>query len=61
MVYVPAASGHGFLTVADDTEIFYQMSQFYDADSAHAAGRSGVPDCLAGESGSGSRWGSDVP
>jgi len=33
MVYVPEGCGHGFLTLEDDTEIFYQMSQFYDADS----------------------------
>jgi len=25
MVYVPAACGHGFLTVADDTEILYHI------------------------------------
>jgi hypothetical protein len=61
MVDVPAACGHGFLTLEDDTEIFYSMSQFYNADSVHAVGRSGVPDCLAGESGSGFRQGSSVP
>jgi dTDP-4-dehydrorhamnose 3,5-epimerase-like enzyme len=26
MAYVPATCGHGFLTVADDTKIFYQMT-----------------------------------
>jgi hypothetical protein len=26
MADVPAACGHGFLTVADDTKILYQMS-----------------------------------
>jgi dTDP-4-dehydrorhamnose 3,5-epimerase-like enzyme len=48
MVYVPAAWGHGFLTVTDDTEIFHPMSQFYNADSAQgrAVGRSGVPRWL---------------
>lgn len=34
MVYVPEGCGHGFLTLEDDTEIFYQISQFYNADSA---------------------------
>lgn len=32
MVYVGAACEHGFLTVADGTEIFYPMSQFCNAD-----------------------------
>jgi hypothetical protein len=26
MVYILAACGHGLLTVADDTDIFYQVS-----------------------------------
>ena len=34
MVYVPEGCGHGFLTLEDDTEIFYQMSQFYSAQFA---------------------------
>jgi len=34
MIYVPEGCGHGFLTLEDDTEVAYQMSQFYDADSA---------------------------
>ena len=34
MVYVPAGCGHGFLTLEDQSEVFYQMSEFYDADSA---------------------------
>jgi dTDP-4-dehydrorhamnose 3,5-epimerase len=34
MVYIPAGCAHGFLTLEDDTEVFYQMSEFYDADSA---------------------------
>jgi dTDP-4-dehydrorhamnose 3,5-epimerase len=29
-LYVPEGCGHGFLTLADDTEVFYQMSQFYE-------------------------------
>jgi dTDP-4-dehydrorhamnose 3,5-epimerase len=34
MVYVPKGCAHGFLTLKDDTEIFYQMSEVYDAASA---------------------------
>jgi dTDP-4-dehydrorhamnose 3,5-epimerase len=34
-LYIPEGCGHAFLTLADDTEVFYQMSQFY----APAAGR----------------------
>jgi len=34
MVYVPKGCAHGFLTLQDDTEVFYQMSEFYDANSA---------------------------
>jgi dTDP-4-dehydrorhamnose 3,5-epimerase len=29
MVYVPEGCGHGFLTLEDETEVFYQMSEFY--------------------------------
>ena len=32
MVYVPEGCGHGFLTLEDETEVFYQMSEFYHAD-----------------------------
>ena len=34
MVYVPKGCAHGFLTLKDDTEVFYQMSEFYNAESA---------------------------
>lgn len=34
MLYVPEDCGHGFLTLEDDTEVFYQMSEFYNAASA---------------------------
>ena len=34
MVYVPEGCGHGFLTLSDDTEVFYQMSEFYRPESA---------------------------
>jgi dTDP-4-dehydrorhamnose 3,5-epimerase len=29
MLYVPEGFAHGFQTLEDDTEVFYQMSQFY--------------------------------
>jgi dTDP-4-dehydrorhamnose 3,5-epimerase len=34
MVYVPEGCGHGFLTLEDDTEVFYQMSEYYSAEHA---------------------------
>jgi dTDP-4-dehydrorhamnose 3,5-epimerase len=34
MLYIPEGCAHGFLTLADDTEIFYQMSEYYDATSS---------------------------
>lgn len=30
MLYVPEGLAHGFLTLEDGTEVFYQMSDFYD-------------------------------
>jgi len=36
MLYVPEGFAHGFQTLEDDTEVFYQMSEFYSA--AHARG-----------------------
>lgn len=36
MVYVPTECAHGFQTLEDDTEVFYQMSAPYSA--GHAAG-----------------------
>jgi dTDP-4-dehydrorhamnose 3,5-epimerase len=29
MVYIPEGCAHGFLTLEDNTELFYQMSEFY--------------------------------
>lgn len=29
MIYVPECFAHGFLTLEDETEVFYQMSEFY--------------------------------
>lgn len=34
MVYVPEGFAHGFQTLEDDSEVFYQMSEFYAAQSA---------------------------
>ena len=34
MLYVPEGMAHGFLTLKDDTEVLYQMSQFYSPESA---------------------------
>jgi len=34
MLYIPAGFAHGFLTLVDNTEIFYQMSEFYHPESA---------------------------
>jgi dTDP-4-dehydrorhamnose 3,5-epimerase len=33
-LYVPEGFAHGFLTLEDDTEVYYQMSEFYSADHA---------------------------
>ena len=34
MIYIPEGCAHGFQTLADETEVFYQMSQFYAPESA---------------------------
>ena len=63
MVYVPEGCGHGFLTLEDETEVFYQMSEFYNPESARGvrwddpAFQIAWPD----ESGSDFRTGPDVP
>src|SRR6185295_8422075 len=33
-IYVPEECAHGFLTLADETEVFYQMSEFYHPELA---------------------------
>jgi dTDP-4-dehydrorhamnose 3,5-epimerase len=33
-LYVPPGFAHGFQTLADDTEVLYQMSEFYHPESA---------------------------
>ena len=33
-VYIPEGCAHGFMTLEDDTEVLYQMTEFYHAESA---------------------------
>lgn len=33
-IYIPRGFAHGFLTLADKTELFYQMGNFYDGSAA---------------------------
>jgi dTDP-4-dehydrorhamnose 3,5-epimerase len=33
MLYIPKGCAHGFLTLENNTEIFYQMSEFYHSES----------------------------
>ncbi len=37
MLLVPEGFGHGFQTLVDDTEVFYQVSQFYTPGAEHGA------------------------
>ena len=34
MIYIPKGFAHGFQTLQDDTEVFYQMSEFYFSEYA---------------------------
>lgn len=34
MIYIPEGFFHGFLTLQDNTEVFYQMSEFYASECA---------------------------
>ena len=35
MVYIPEGCAHGFLTLEDHSEVFYQMSEFHHPEAAH--------------------------
>lgn len=37
MLYVPSGFAHGFQSLVDDTEVFYQISTFYHPESARGA------------------------
>jgi len=37
MLFVPKSFAHGFLTLEDETEVFYQMSEFYHPECARGA------------------------
>jgi dTDP-4-dehydrorhamnose 3,5-epimerase len=34
MLYVPQGCGHGLMTLEDETEVFYQISEFYNPESS---------------------------
>jgi dTDP-4-dehydrorhamnose 3,5-epimerase len=34
MLYIPEGLAHGFLTLEDHSEVFYQMSEFYHPECA---------------------------
>ncbi len=36
MLFIPKGMAHGFLTMEDNTEVFYQMSEFFNPESANA-------------------------
>jgi dTDP-4-dehydrorhamnose 3,5-epimerase len=36
-LYVPEGMAHGFVALEDDTEVFYQMSEFYEPTAARGA------------------------
>ncbi|MFQ5700745.1 MAG: dTDP-4-dehydrorhamnose 3,5-epimerase [Acidobacteriota bacterium] len=37
LLYIPQGFAHGYLTLADDVEVFYQVSEFYHPESARSA------------------------
>ena len=34
MLYIPAGFAHGFQTLTDNAEVFYQMGEFYHAEAS---------------------------
>ena len=48
-LYIPEGCAHGFLTLSDDAEVSYQISEFYAPEAARGCslGRPRVRDCLA--------------
>jgi dTDP-4-dehydrorhamnose 3,5-epimerase len=36
-LYIPRGFAHGFVTLRDDSEVFYQMAQFFEPSSARGA------------------------
>jgi dTDP-4-dehydrorhamnose 3,5-epimerase len=37
MLYIPEGLAHGFQTLADDTEVFYQMTEFFAPEYGRGA------------------------
>jgi dTDP-4-dehydrorhamnose 3,5-epimerase len=37
MLYIPEGFAHGFQTLSDDTEVFYQMTEFFTPESGRGA------------------------
>jgi len=35
MIFIPKGCAHGFQTLEDDTEVFYQISEFYNSEHYH--------------------------
>ena len=54
MLYVPEGCAHGFLTLSDESEVFYQMSEFYEprVRTGNTLERSCLSDRLARSSSS---------